>query len=245
VCVGRHADVDDCHVRLVHSYVAQEVPCVPRLGDDLEAGLAEQSRHALAQENGIVREHDPQRVSERGDRVSERREIARKVVRENLCQVLGKGQALDALLVERASRDGLELSDGLRRRDDLPAVRCLWDPDRAHDVDSRGALVAEGRGAGVDADPDLCDCCSRPLLVPQSALRGESRVHSPLRLREDREELVTRRVDLAAAVRADRLAQDRPDARPRRRPSRGPRASRCPPRFSPSPRSPSRTSRCS
>ena len=54
----RHPDVDDRDIGLVHRDVAQQVLGVSRLRDDVEAGVPEQARDSLAQEHGVVGEHD-------------------------------------------------------------------------------------------------------------------------------------------------------------------------------------------
>ena len=54
--VGRHLDVDDRDVRLVRADLAQEVGRVAGLGDDLEAGVAEQAARCLgAAAPGLLR----------------------------------------------------------------------------------------------------------------------------------------------------------------------------------------------
>ena len=90
----RHADVDDRNVRLVHRHVPQQVLGRPRLGDDLESGLLEQARDTLAQEHGVVGEHDPTRVSELRHGAPKRREVAWKAVGDHLVDPLGVRQAL-------------------------------------------------------------------------------------------------------------------------------------------------------
>ncbi len=55
----RHADVDDRDVGAVHRHVAEEVVGRSRLRDHLVAGLREQPRDPLAEEDGVVGEHDP------------------------------------------------------------------------------------------------------------------------------------------------------------------------------------------
>jgi hypothetical protein len=63
----RHPDVDDGDVGAVRADLAQQVLGVPGLAGDLEAGLLEQAREALAQQHGVISEHDADRVAhERG-----------------------------------------------------------------------------------------------------------------------------------------------------------------------------------
>ena len=57
--VGRHPHVDDRDVGLVGANLAQQVLGVTGLGDDLEAGVAEQPRRALAEQDRVVGDHDP------------------------------------------------------------------------------------------------------------------------------------------------------------------------------------------
>ena len=52
--VGRHLDVDDRDVGLVRADLAQQVGRVAGLGDDLEAGVAEQPHDALAQQRLVL-----------------------------------------------------------------------------------------------------------------------------------------------------------------------------------------------
>ena len=89
----RHPDVDDRDRRLVHRDVTQQVVGVVGLGHDLEARLGEQPRDALAQQDRVLGDHDRHRVPEQGDRVAQRREVARETVREQLVDVLGLRQA--------------------------------------------------------------------------------------------------------------------------------------------------------
>ena len=55
---GRHADVDDGDVGLVHAHLAHELVGRARLGHDLEAAVREQPRDALAEEHRVISEHD-------------------------------------------------------------------------------------------------------------------------------------------------------------------------------------------
>ena len=61
--VGRHADVDDRDVGLVRADLAQQVLGVAGLRHDLEAGVLEQARGALAQQDGVVGDHDSHGIS--------------------------------------------------------------------------------------------------------------------------------------------------------------------------------------
>ena len=67
VCVGRHADVDDGDVGLVRADLAQEVLRVAGLAGDLEAGLLQQARETLAQEHGVLGDHDARWARSYGD----------------------------------------------------------------------------------------------------------------------------------------------------------------------------------
>ena len=61
VGVGRrHPDVDDRDVRLVLADGGEQLRGVAGLGDDLEAGLGEQAGDALAQEDRVVGQGDPE-----------------------------------------------------------------------------------------------------------------------------------------------------------------------------------------
>ena len=98
----RHPDVDDRHVGLVHRDVAQQVVGRPRLGDDLEPGLLQEARDALAQEHGVVGEHHPPCVAELQDRPAERREVAREVLDQHLVDALEVRQPLQPVRAEIA-----------------------------------------------------------------------------------------------------------------------------------------------
>ena len=58
---GRHPDVDDRDVRVLLADGGEELRGVAGLGDDLESGLGEQAGDALAQQDRVVRERDPER----------------------------------------------------------------------------------------------------------------------------------------------------------------------------------------
>ena len=57
----RHPHVDDGDVGLVGADLAQQVLGVARLAGDLEARLLEQPRETLAQQHGVIGEHDAER----------------------------------------------------------------------------------------------------------------------------------------------------------------------------------------
>jgi hypothetical protein len=57
---GRHADIDDCHVRDAGGDLPHEVVCVVRATHDLVAGLAQQRGDALAQQGVVVGDDHPQ-----------------------------------------------------------------------------------------------------------------------------------------------------------------------------------------
>ncbi len=57
---GWHPDVDDGHVGTGGADLAQQVGRVAGLADDLEPRLREQAGDALAKEQGVVGEDDPQ-----------------------------------------------------------------------------------------------------------------------------------------------------------------------------------------
>ena len=69
--VGRHLHVDDRDVRLVRADLAQQVGRVGGLGDDLEAGVAEQPHDPLAQQRLVFSDDDshggPRSSTRRGD----------------------------------------------------------------------------------------------------------------------------------------------------------------------------------
>src|SRR5215217_2705756 len=61
----RHADVHDGHVRGVAADLEHELVRVPGLADDLEPGLVEDARDALAKENGVLCQDYPHGISAR------------------------------------------------------------------------------------------------------------------------------------------------------------------------------------
>ena len=58
----RHPDVDDRDVGLVGADLAQQVLGVAGLADDVEARLFEQAHETLAQQHGVIGDHDTQFV---------------------------------------------------------------------------------------------------------------------------------------------------------------------------------------
>ena len=60
---GRHPHVDDGDVRPVRADLAQQVLGVAGLAGDLEARLLQQPREALAQQHGVIGQHDAERVA--------------------------------------------------------------------------------------------------------------------------------------------------------------------------------------
>ena len=61
--VGRHAHVDDGEIRLVLGDDGQQRLGVAHPRDDLVPGILEQSREPLAQQDGVLRDHDPHGIS--------------------------------------------------------------------------------------------------------------------------------------------------------------------------------------
>src|SRR5215212_1331792 len=61
----RHADIDDRHVRRVAPHLEHQLVGVPRLPDDVEAGVGEDARDALTEKNGIIRDDYPHGISAR------------------------------------------------------------------------------------------------------------------------------------------------------------------------------------
>jgi hypothetical protein len=84
------------------------------------------------------------------------------------------------------------------------------DPGRAHDVEPEVALFADVRLARVQADAHEQLAPVRPLVVTQRALRLDGGCHRVACPREREEERVALRVDLGAAVGAERLPHDPP-----------------------------------
>ena len=149
----RHPDVDHGHVRLVHGDVTEQVVGVAGLRDDVEAGVVEQPRDALAQQHGVVGEDDADRASRRGAR--EAREVAaeaRLVELEDPLRLRQLRQRPEAEVAELAV--GREHERSRLGRDDLAAVAGVGDPEGAVDLDADVAVLAERGGAGVQPDAD-------------------------------------------------------------------------------------------
>ena len=66
---GRHPHVDHRDVRPVGADLAQQVLGVARLPGDLEARFLEQARETLAQQHGVIGQHDAERVSHAGETI--------------------------------------------------------------------------------------------------------------------------------------------------------------------------------
>ena len=80
----RHADVDDGDVRRVGTDLQHQLVGVARLAHDLETGILEQARDALAQQDGVVGEDDPRASAEPdvGGVRAESREVGRAELME-------------------------------------------------------------------------------------------------------------------------------------------------------------------
>ena len=171
-----HPDVDDRDGRRVHRHVPQKVVRATRLRDDVEARIREEARDALAEEHGVVGENDGDPRAEHRDRVSQRREVARQVVGEQLVNPLRTGEPFEPVLAEISARQPVQGREHLVRDEDLPAVSGVRDPRRANDVDSRVALVVERRRPDVEPDPDAHGRIARPAGIPERALRRDRRL---------------------------------------------------------------------
>ena len=151
-------------------------------------------------------------LPERRDRLAQRREVARKVVGQQLIDPNRLGQPFELVLAEVAVR---HVADSLERRGrehDLTSVTGVRDPGSAHDVDARVALDADRRGARVEADAHTDRDVVRPFGIAHRALRFERRVDSAPRLRERGEQLVADGVHLVSRVGRERRAQEVADA---------------------------------
>ena len=91
----RHADVDDRHVRAVRAHLQHQLVGVPGLADDLEAGVLEQAGDPLAEQHGVLGQHDAHRrlgrslaalelVRQRLGDAAERREVRLEPVGDEL-----------------------------------------------------------------------------------------------------------------------------------------------------------------
>jgi hypothetical protein len=209
VC-GRHPDVHDRHVRPVHRDVPEQVVGRSGLSDDLEAGLLEQADDALPQQDRVVGDDDAACVAELGDRAAQRRKVARQAFGQHLVDVLGIRQPLQPMRAEVAGLDPRDERRGRRRQEHLTAVPGRGDAKGADHVEARVALLAEQRDTRVESHAHLDRHALRPAVVPYPALSRERRVERRVRLLEHGGELVTRRVDLSAAVRRYPVTQQPP-----------------------------------
>jgi hypothetical protein len=204
-----HANVDDGDSGLVHRDVAKQVLGVVGLRDDLEARVAEEARDPFSEENRVVSQRDRDPRAEHGDRVAQGWEVAREVVREELVDPLGSGEPREPVLSEVARGDTVELVERLGGEHDLRAVARVRDPRRAHDVESRVALLRERRRAGVESDPDAHADVARPLRVTEGPLNRERCLRRCTGVREGGDVLVPHRVRLGTPARGD-LVPDEP-----------------------------------
>ncbi len=99
------------------------------------------------------------------------------------------------------------------RQQHLPAAPNGGDARRPYDVEPGISLVADGRLAGVQAEPHTDRYALRPRLVLVRALDLDGRRHRVAGARKRVEEGVALRVDLLAVVRPERLAHDAPMGR--------------------------------
>ena len=204
----RHPDVDHRHVGLVHGDVTEQVVGVAGLRHDVEAGVVEQPRHALAEQHGVVGEDDADRgragaCPECGEVAAE----ARLLELEDPLRLRQLRQRPEPEVAELAV--GGEHERGGLRRDDLAAVAGVGDPEGPVDLDADVAVLAERGDAGVqpDADPHR----SRPGVARNPPLRLDRSLRGGLGLGERGEELVAARVDLAAVGCSDRFTKQAPE----------------------------------
>src|SRR5206468_9083977 len=98
----RHADVDQRDVGLVHADVAQQIVGRAALGDDLEAGVLEQARYPLTQQDRVVGE-DYAHAAEPSARGAERGKPGRqpgRVELEEPLRLVDAGQLVIAEILE-------------------------------------------------------------------------------------------------------------------------------------------------
>ena len=123
----RHPYVDDRDGRLVHGYESEEVVRVPRLRDDIESRVGQQTSDPLPQQDRVVGEHHADARSKHGDGVPQGREVAWEVVGEQLVDALRPREPLEPMLSEVAALDSLEGAEQIVRNDDLPSVTGVGD----------------------------------------------------------------------------------------------------------------------
>ena len=90
-------------VGLVHGHVPEEVFGVPRLRDDIESRVGQQSSDPLPQQDRVVSEHHADARSKHGDGIPQGREVARQVVGEKLVDALRPREPLQPMLSEVAA----------------------------------------------------------------------------------------------------------------------------------------------
>ena len=149
---GRHPDVDDGDVGVVGADLAQQVLGVTGLAGDLEARLLEQAREALAQQHGVVGQHDAKRVTHGRDssRARGARECGRPRARPS-----GRNRGPRSAL--RAARS--PTSRGSRRARSSGPLPLVELRTRRRSRRCRGAGRRAGRGRGAarlaSAIPDV------------------------------------------------------------------------------------------
>ncbi len=188
--------------------MAEQVVGGSALGDDLEAGVLEQPRNALTQENRVVGE-DYAHAAKTSTRGAERRKPGGKARNAELEQPLGLVDAGQLVLaevvhfvcgVERVARP---LGD-----EDLTAASRLRDSRGAVDVEAEVRIVTEIRLARVQAHADSQVDAVGPVVLGEGTLCRHRRVGGAGGVLEHDEELVASVIDDVAVAGLDALAQE-------------------------------------
>src|SRR5439155_7471156 len=130
---------------------------------DLEPFLREQSTDALTQQHRVVgKDYAHRRPRAAAERVPGRWEVARKVVAKELEEPFGLRQTGEPVAAEVEEGKVREEVTRRVRAEHLAAVTGRGDAGGAVDVESRVALLAQDRVAGVDADTNAHARLGRP-----------------------------------------------------------------------------------
>ena len=178
-----------------------------------KSASVEDPRHALAQEHGVVGEHDPDRGARSAAGRVQRREHGIEPCDVELVQVLGPVEILEVRIAELARARSLgqvALEQGVRRvrEEHLAAVAGIADPGRPVHVEADIAILGDHGLAGVDPHANA-DIRRLGPVVPRDAPLGVGRRGDRLaRPSEDPERRVALRVDLLAVVASEGGAKD-------------------------------------
>ena len=184
---------------------------LPACADDLEAGVLEQPRDALAQEDRVVGEDDAHRARRacaivlRSGGKSRGRPSARSWwIRSGLGEPCSRCSPRS-----RSSYAGRAPRPSSRGEEDLAAVAGVRDPGGADARRGRRSPVAQRRRRRCGCRCARAARLVRPLLLASARCASSAAAPPPAAPRSG-EELVAAAVDLVAAAPLDGVAQDEP-----------------------------------